>query len=489
MDAGLLSSYGTLSTENIMYQKNDAVVPAIKGRMAAITNIIHASDGDISHLGRRKDLRSELAKLGEVCSARFGITIAPRISHNVLAAAQPITPKVRAAMTGDMSAMSEAIKKLVKEQDPSSYSDVIDADHAVSSMLDVLKITMSGVDALDKKLKSSDVTVDLRKARVYGVPKTAVASVLFNPVDMVRKYGLTVEEMTAVYMHEVGHIFTYLEYSHRLMMQTTDFLDSLHHDLRANKSPLNAIKLSYKKSSESDKIDESTGVASACVGIMSDYLNGGNFGDNTYSNKDSERLADQFAARFGLGGSLVSALRKTPKDAPDSGREYSETTDTVLSIAAFSVIMLFLLSNAIMLFGVGGGMLAAGGVAATVSGFVTYGIYNIVSCMTNAGIDASYRYDSPKRRMVRIKREAIRQLRQEDITAPERDALLEVIDSMTGAIDHSHDSDENIIYRVAGVFFSYRDQQLAMRDIDNRVLDMLNNDVYVTAAKINRLAN
>jgi len=472
-----------------MYQKNDAIVPAIRSHMATITTIIHAVGGDVSRLGRRKDLRLELAKLGDVCSARFGITITPRISHNVLAAAQPITPKVRAAMTGDVAAMCKAIKKLTKEQDPSSYSDVIDADYAVANMLDVLKVTMASVDALDKKLKSSDITVDLRKARVYGIPKNVVATVLFNPVDMVRKYSLTVEEMTAVYMHEVGHIFTYLEYSHRSMMQTTDFLDSLYHDLNTNKSPLNAIKLSYKESSGSDKIDESTGVASACVGIMSDYLTGSNFGGNTYNNKDSERLADQFATRFGLGGSLVSALEKTPKNAPDSSREYGETTDAVLSVAVFSVIMLFLLSNAIMLFGVGVGVLAAAGTAVTVNGFITYGIYNIISGISNAGVDTSYRYDSPKRRMGKVRREVIRQLRQEDITDLERDTLLQVIDSMTDTIDRSHDSDENIIYRVVGIFFSYRDQQLSMRDIDNRVLDMLNNDVHVTAAKINRLVN
>jgi len=488
MNTGLLDT-GTLSTENIMYQKDDAIVATIKHHMTTISRVSEEVGDRPTKLSRRRDVRVALGALDEACSKRFGFKIKTSLVTWTLAATQTVAPKTLNVLSGDIAAkykrMRDALDDVKKSEPPKNA----DADGTVVSYIDILKTNIDAIDAVEDKLQTANITVDLEKARVYGFPTNATCMVMLNPTDMVHKYGLTVEEMTAMYLHEVGHIFTHLEYSHRTVRQTSEFLDSLVKDLNKNMSPVKALKLSYKKVFDDDKLDDADGVVSVAVGVASRYLDNANYGGNTYSNKDSERLADQFSARFGMGGYISSGLDKVFSHNSDGiktlGKSFATAAVTILVIG----VILYIMAQFIALFLTFiVGAITALALYIAITGFLAYGLFSMVSGIADRGIDATYPYDSPKRRIQRLRTEIIRQLRQENVDKDERDGMVEAIDTMSEVMTKHHANDENAIYRAVGVFFSYRDEQLSMREIDNRVSDLINNDVHVTAEKIKSLA-
>jgi len=488
MNKGLLDS-GTLSTENIRYQKNDAIVTVIREHMSTLARVAEEVGDKPTKMARRRDARVALGALDAACSKRFGFKVKTSMVSWTLAATQSVAPKTLNALSGDIAKKYKRMKEVIDDLKDQDKPKAADADSAVSSYIDILKTNVASIDAVEDKLQTGNITVDLEKARVYGFPDNATCMVMINPIDMVHKYNLTVDEMTAMYLHEVGHIFTHLEYSHRTIRQTSEFLDSIAKDLDKNISPIKAVKLSYKKVFDDDKLDDADGVVSLAVGVVSRYLDNANYGGNTYNNKDSERLADQFSARFGMGGFISSGLDKVFSKDGDSGTSLTGSFATAAVTVVVIGAILFVFAQLIALFFtflVGAVALFAMYIAIT--GFLAYGLFNMVSGVADRGIDASYPYDSPKRRIQRLRTEIVRQLRQERVSKDERDGMVSALDTMSEAMTRHDANDENAIYRAVGVFFSYRDEQLSMRDIDNRVSDLLNNEVHVTAEKIKSLA-
>ncbi|RLE47482.1 hypothetical protein DRJ25_02310, partial [Candidatus Woesearchaeota archaeon] len=183
----------------------------------------------------------------------------------------------------------------------------------------------------------NDFKIDLKNAKISGMNKSKHKNIVFIEFgrDMfgttITGLDLTPEEMTAVYLHEIGHLFTYFESLKRTIASNTLLLDNFNN--RTNKDEL--IDIKYKKEYVDDykelftlngfslsaikqflangfmTISSSFGLLDSSFGMMvlSDIATKDmRLGSVKTFMTDSEVVADDFSTRLGMGKELVSGL-------------------------------------------------------------------------------------------------------------------------------------------------------------------------------------
>jgi len=170
------------------------------------------------------------------------------------------------------------------------------------------------VDTINKTRDNlfKGVTIDLKHAKIKGLEGNI--TVLCNPWALINA-GLTGLELAAVLLHEVGHVFTGLEYS---VQQHTKMI-SLEDKLKSHTGTLEE-KLTIIAEETGSRKSEKSGV----LGVIETI---GNYVDSrdrevkkldtaATANSIGEELADTFAGQFGVGVELASGLNKLEDRGP-----------------------------------------------------------------------------------------------------------------------------------------------------------------------------
>jgi hypothetical protein len=182
--------------------------------------------------------------------------------------------------------------------------------------MDYLKFQKEIVAAAKKK----EGWVDLKKARVGGVFSEYEHPVEFGAVLNFLDAGFSPRECAAIMMHELGHAFTYYEFSDRLTTTNQILVDLANavNEKDSKKRVFILKELGENMSNNPDMFndlgDETNRVIfgiklfKRCVGWVSSQV-------PLYrvTELSSEQLADNFATRFGLGRELVTVLFKIDK--------------------------------------------------------------------------------------------------------------------------------------------------------------------------------
>jgi hypothetical protein len=161
--------------------------------------------------------------------------------------------------------------------------------------------------------------VDLKNARVGGV-FAEISSFLLFPRDALTSGSFSPEEIAAITLHEVGHLFTHLEYLDRIVgtNQSIACLLKVLDDREERERTL--IFHEYGKAVEMN--DEDIEKLVSCKDplsityIVANHYEGkikSEFGLSDYDSVNSEFLADQFSARCGAGKYIVTVLDKMMK--------------------------------------------------------------------------------------------------------------------------------------------------------------------------------
>lgn len=205
------------------------------------------------------------------------------------------------------------------------------------------------VDAAKKKAG----WVDLKRARVGGVFSEYKHPIEFGSVLNFLHCKLTPRECAAIMIHEVGHAFTYYEFSDRMTVSNQILLD-LATAVNENDSKKRVFLL--KELGENldgnpdmfDDIGDETNrtifglkLFRRCVGWVSGQMPMSRLNEVT-----PEQLADNFATRFGLGKELVTGLFRIDElcESPELSASYAGTvsffsnTFVFLSIVAGAVL-------------------------------------------------------------------------------------------------------------------------------------------------------
>jgi len=159
--------------------------------------------------------------------------------------------------------------------------------------------------------------VNIRTGRVSGI-FTDVKATIHLPTKMLKGSKYTAEEMAAITLHEVGHLFTYFEYSSRTVV-TNQALAGMSKSLDGNLGPAEreAVFVSVKKALKLTDLDtkelaKSTNNRIVELVVVSAVARAARheLGANVYDFSTWEYLADQYAARQGAGRHVVTALDK-----------------------------------------------------------------------------------------------------------------------------------------------------------------------------------
>ena len=475
---------GKLTTEMIAQQQNDYVVPAIKEVFEEIISNIKEYDlKSAKKVFLNRKNKPLITKLDSIISKRFGISLQHTFSTGSGYAVWTIPPKNQNILNKDIVEVSKAVDEYTKNADESNtHSDVKNIRNADTQMMSIMNKWKKSMSVLEKELNTNGVRIDLEKAVVYGLPKDYVVFLTCDLNIMVNEIGMNADELTAVLLHEVGHAFTHLEYSYRSISNTSVLLDTIKDASDKNRTYKETIKLVYEEvlDGNGSDLDDANDIT-ATIKLADEYIkNSVGMIPTPHSGTDSEQLADQFAGRFGLGKDLATGLEKMTKRFPEI-TEFSAH----LTMAVIAGVYVFIFAL-IMAAGIAGAFMIALETALTImiTGFLGSFIGSLLSA---GGVNTAKTYDDSYQRLNRVKNEMIRRIRSENIDKAIKKQVLAELDSVTELIKKVPVSNptfsDNLIRLV-----SSRSRRLAnMKEIEQVVENLMENDLHASALRINLL--
>jgi len=326
----------------------------------------------------------------------------------------------------------------------------------------ISKMFVKDSDALSDILNTSGIVVNRKKGRIDGLPDGHTLSIFVN-FKTLNKNNLTAAEMAAMLMHDVGHMFTVLEYTGRVTTEITSVADKIK---STNDSVEEKLTIIAGGDPERDGIGivNTTKVLQRTLDRQSTYID-----DLGYGNKakaDGEHQADSFAVMYGFGEELSSSLDKlTGQNENPLLREYGkfmmgQFTDYLVS-TIFSIILVPGLWVLIMLISL-----------AIIT--ISYGIDYIFSSVTG-------KYDNYHDRTLRIKQEMIEGLRRSGhMPEEDKEATIKVIKSLDNKITNAGDIS---LVQKFGNWLVTSKQERVEDDITNKLENLLNNELHITRIK------
>lgn len=172
-------------------------------------------------------------------------------------------------------------------------------------------------DNLTKIKNKEKVILDLSNSKISG-PTTKIASNLYLSWDkFIKKDKFTDEEVTAIFLHELGHVWTTFEYLNRLSTTNEALLTVSNAFLNGDKNTYEielkkVAKKLFNKEDALNNLKEVTNLTVIGSVILTTELKNrkSDLGTPYYDSVSCEYLADQFVSRHHYGKYLVSGLDK-----------------------------------------------------------------------------------------------------------------------------------------------------------------------------------
>lgn len=320
---------------------------------------------------------------------------------------------------------------------------------------------------------SKDTYVDLKNGKVGGAFST-VPTQIWMGFQTLKHMNLSSREVAAVLMHEVGHAFVAYELAFNTI-QTNQILLALHKSLLTNDQKLfeyslkvvdNKIGSDHGVYAELKDETDSKVVTTVVLAKMMEKRKS-ELGNAAYDKTTYEALADNFAARMGLGRELVTGLEKIHKlyGSP----EYSGSTRFLINLIELLLITYFMCLGFV-----------GGPVVAIILGLL---IFFTITWTSSDGSMSSNIYDKLQIRYKRIREQLVSRLKVKSLDpaiVKKTLADLEVVDKAVAEASNFTTFlgvVGNIIYPSNWVLTSRKNTQRLMEELAS-------NDLFVKAAQL-----
>jgi len=257
-------------------QLNDWIIPELNNLYVSLEKVfgLYYEKKTISRKDYERDFDKIVNDFEKTTTERFGFRVTLRASTTF--AIMPIFN------TDTLKASVYSVNSFNK-----------DVNHSIKQLKTFKKDLVNG----------NDITIDLVKAKVYGLSKDTYFP-LFIHKHMIysKKFDLT--NFITIMLHEIGHVFTLLEMFTSTNKAITSLADNLilNNDIDGLISDLNIT--ADRNLSSKDKVVKVYDTITGDLGKI--QLANGRVSDNT----DIEFEADNFVAKFGYGGDLIKTLNK-----------------------------------------------------------------------------------------------------------------------------------------------------------------------------------
>lgn len=305
-------------------------------------------------------------------------------------------------------------------------------------------------------------TVNLSAGKVSGDFSKIFTTMFIGESLLWASSKFTVAETVAIMLHEIGHVFVYMEMLGRCTRTNYVLEEGTKRMLNAS-TPEQRIRILedveefYGEDIEGkDKLVAQArrpDVYRTVFLTVAAQESVSQLGENIYDARAFEQLADQFAARHGYGRSLATALDKHYRAVGD--KAYRPT-----SLHTLLNLMKFLAFTSLATFSVVGWMIPL-----------------------MLGNPLSQAYDKPQRRIEKIRQQVSTALKDRDIDPEERKALLEDVKLIDAALVNikEHNDVYEYIWKTA---FPWGRKQQSMIKVQEDLEKMMNNRLYEAAATL-----
>ena len=471
----------TLSNEMIAAQINDAAIDEITGLFQKIIDEQkNYSLNNNKSFFIKKPFKNIIAKLDAVIKERFGVPVkhvdGAGFGYAVMAN-PPVNFNVLNNNIPDIyEAVSQELRMTPGEDDTRDRSTLVDdTDSYRDDYFRIMSQWKKSMDSLENKLASESVVIDLEKAKIHNLPKDYKIFIMADFKYLIDKANLTAREMTAVMMHEIGHLFTHLEYSYRTVNNTSVLLDSMQeYIVKKGMNPKKAIVLTYNDLGGEENLNDASTVT-AIIKLMDKFrIKSSDMTDSNHAATDSEMLADQFSGRFGLSNDLASGLDKMVKEMRKPLNMLIYFITLISYITFITLVMIAWIGS----IAVGLGMVLS--IIATVFIADTF--------ITKGGTNSALVYDVDKQRFQRMKNEMVRQLRTMNFDKKTTKELLISIDNVSKLIEITPDSNPNMLNKLYRLVFSGTSKHyLNLKEMDELIENLQENNLYVDSNKLKGL--
>lgn len=352
--------------------------------------------------------------------------------------------------------------------------------------------------AMLKTFNGKKGTIDLKKAKVSGIFSEYDSKLYLNFYLLVAKYKLSPSEITAIILHELGHLFYTYEYADRLET-TNQILANVSKELLSDKkeknlkyiyTELKSIKQDLKESDVDVLVNGRRTIAGyflfkTIIGSINSQS-----GARHYDKTSAEQLADNFASRFNYGRQLISALEKLDTDNTLEKSQNFEIFNALLMTIRFAIITAIRIGGLRTLYPI------LSRLSPFIMGFmmgnlvfqITLSIGMVILNTVFAGESKkNYTYDDLKIRYQRIRNDYIESLKNLDLSNSDLKKIIQDVDYMDKIIKETYQY-KSIYDLLANILFS-SDRQALKETKEQQLLERLvSNDLFLQSAHFKTLA-
>lgn len=289
------------------------------------------------------------------------------------------------------------------------------------------------------KMKHRFIRVDLRNGYIHNLNPDVKHVIGLGTKFFSGDTKINLKETTAFLLHEIGHWFAYYEFLVRSLSTNAILLDVSQRILNIDDPEKRILAVSElrKEGIDNKALDEIEKVASAkeaAVLILTEDIKQAKseFGIDVYDVAQWEKLADQYAARWGYGRYVVSAIDKLYQEYGMATRA-SAISELVMS-TRLAIGFAFTVFGSL---GSGVALLAMGNVGGLLFIFFAVLVLGFIGLMG----DPAWEYDDNKIRFNNLKKQLIARLKETDDTKEIRQ-LLNDIKEMETIIDRTFNDDD-----------------------------------------------
>jgi len=363
---------------------------------------------------------------------------------------------------------------------------IIDRNHPFLTELHRRFATKSKVKAPFDSLSLVEGTVNRAQAKVTGdYAKLEFTLHLQRPKAMM---GLraTVREYVAIMLHEIGHAFTYIEFlgsnfvGNYILSDAAARLSGVQGDVDKHKI-LRALEDGGAiEIDDVDAIVNSSSGDEVYVLLLNNHFRKMRslLGEDIYSVRGWEALADQFAGRMGYGRDLATGVDKLQAATVDGYTNTSRVLMMLVKVLKSIRTIVAVLSGGVVVAGVSVVMLVAMSLGMTIIGVAFYMLINPLED----------EYDKPVRRLEVIRNEMVKRLKEADLDRDERKLLVEEIDTVTKIIKSRNESTLTLAQNVATLLRPKFNKQRSSIKLQQQLEDLLATHLYVDAERLDQLA-
>ena len=351
---------------------------------------------------------------------------------------------------------------------------------------------MSIQDLTEEKVM--DAYVDMKNSKVGGYFSKVVSKITIFEGLLGDRF--TPEEIAAVVLHEIGHVFTFFEMSSKLavvnvVLSETANLFSNTNDRIIRKKFLTDVedKTGHKfedKDAMSDTESPETAVAIVSAAAI-DWVRS-ELGYKYYDDRLSEFMADQFATRHGAGRHLVTALDKMNMATRKPVNEYLSTKATMRSnlVALLTSIVDLQMKNKFYFLPIPSSLslnLNPLTIAASLVGNIMIRLAYITYKNYGEKGEGRYRYDSARDRYIAIRRELVTAIKDPVFDKEYvKDQLMSIkrIDEIIGSLNKYG----NLTNKAADFLYDYLNGSFKELKFQRQYEELVNNELFVRAAQL-----